>query len=171
MPNNVPQTSFTTQFSNRVNVLFNEVGVGLARQDDDASANPQVMLFNAIWDTGATVSVITDDVISQLKLSPIDRISVANTQGMSESDVYLVNIYLPNQVVFKEMRVTWGKLNHPYSILIGMDIIAVGDFAVTHPKGKTKMSFSLPSSRNLDFVKENKMVRVTGGVRKRRKRR
>lgn len=171
MQNNVSQLSFTTRFNNRTNVLFNEVGIGLPRNHDTNSEETRGIQCKAIWDTGATASVITDAVISQLGLKPIDRTPVVTTQGTKETDVYLVNIYLPNHVVFEEIRVTHGKLSDPFSVLIGMDIIAVGDFAITHPNGKTKMSFSIPASRDLDFVKESNIARVKGGVRKRRRRR
>lgn len=39
-------------------------------------------------------------------------------------------------------------------ILIGMDIITLGDFAVTNYEGVTKLSFRVPSQRHIDFVEE-----------------
>ena len=41
-------------------------------------------------------------------------------------------------------------------MLIGMDIINLGDFAITNKNGNTKFTFEIPSSRDIDFVKENK---------------
>ena len=46
-------------------------------------------------------------------------------------------------------------------ILIGMDIIGVGDFAVTNRDGKTKFSFRLPSRADIDFVVEDKKSDLT----------
>lgn len=113
--------------------------------------------------------------LEQLPVFLLDVIGVSNIRrqikGIHESDVYLVNIYLPNHVVFEQVHVTCGKLNGPFSILIGMDIISTGDFAITHPNGKTKMTFSFPSSRNIDFVKEFKRDSIMGGRRKLGKRR
>ena len=40
-------------------------------------------------------------------------------------------------------------------VLIGMDIIGRGDFAVTHPSGYTKFTFSMPSARDIDFFRES----------------
>ena len=37
--------------------------------------------------------------------------------------------------------------------LIGMDIITLGDFSITNHKGVTCMSFRLPSSHEIDYVK------------------
>lgn len=65
--------------------------------------------------------------------------------------MYLVNIGLPNQVVLPATRVTEGEIGGA-DLLIGMDIIGEGDFAVTSKGGETWMTYSLPSSRTLDFV-------------------
>ena len=42
-----------------------------------------------------------------------------------------------------------------------MDIIGVGDFAVTNRDGKTKFSFRLPSRADIDFVVEDKKSDLT----------
>ena len=39
-------------------------------------------------------------------------------------------------------------------ILVGMDIIGTGDFAVTHHEGKTTWTFRFPSCDEIDFVPE-----------------
>jgi uncharacterized protein YecA (UPF0149 family) len=41
-------------------------------------------------------------------------------------------------------------------VLIGMDIISMGDFTVTASKRKTKFSFQIPSTHDTDYVKEYK---------------
>ena len=52
------------------------------------------------------------------------------------------------------MRVTKGNMKGA-EILIGMDIINQGDFAVTNLNGITKFSFRVPSTAHLDFVEEH----------------
>ena len=68
------------------------------------------------------------------------------------------------------MRVTDGNILGT-DVLIGMDIINTGDFAVTNVDGKTCMSFQMPSIRRIDFVKEIQRARVTKGKRKPKKKR
>ena len=41
-------------------------------------------------------------------------------------------------------------------VLIGMDIITLGDFAITNFGGKTVMSYRYPSVCTIDFAKEDK---------------
>ena len=65
----------------------------------------------------------------------------------------MVNIVLPNNVVMQSVKVSEGVIEG-YDVLIGMDIIGVGDFAVTHKNGGTVFSFQVPSTHEYDFVKQ-----------------
>lgn len=73
--------------------------------------------------------------------------------GKQESDVYLVNIRLPNAVQFVGLRVTKGEFSGA-DIIIGMDVITSGDFTVSSYDGITKFSFRMPSEEHLDFLPE-----------------
>ncbi len=84
--------------------------------------------------------------------------NVAHVDGLSRAETYLVNIYLPNNVAFSGVRVTKGTLTGGASMLIGMDIINTGDFAVTNFNGITKFSFRVPSIEHIDFVEESKKM-------------
>jgi len=64
----------------------------------------------------------------------------------------MVSIFLPNHVVVPEVTVSECNLLGS-DVLIGMDIIGNGDFAVTNLDGKTVFSFRLPSRERIDFVK------------------
>jgi predicted aspartyl protease len=55
--------------------------------------------FLAIWDTGATNSVITQKVVQDCGLSPISMVKVHTASGEALSNVYLVSIRLPNKVI------------------------------------------------------------------------
>jgi len=115
--------------------------------------------FTAIWDTGATNSVITQAVIDACQLVPTGVARVNHAQGVSLSETYLVNMGLPQQVIFPGVRVTKGSFNGA-DLLIGMDIISRGDFAVTNFGGLTKFSFRLPSTAHIDFVAESGETRI-----------
>ena len=52
--------------------------------------------------------------------------------------------------------VTKAKSIMGADVLIGMDIISKGDFAVTHPEGKTQFMFRVPTQADIDFVKEDR---------------
>lgn len=78
---------------------------------------------------------------------------VGTVNGNRPSNTYLVNVVLPNNVQFRHVKVTEGTVTGA-DILIGMDIIGAGDFAVTNHDGKTVFSYRHPSTHCIDFVKD-----------------
>ena len=86
--------------------------------------------------------------------------------GSKLAPVFLVNIGLPNRVAIPELPVTLGELTGA-DVLIGMDIIGQGDFAVTHSTGRPSFRFACRPS-DIDFVKEGRLARLSA-VRARHK--
>jgi hypothetical protein len=111
--------------------------------------------YSAIWDTGATNSVISQKVIDEggLKQTGVAQVSGVNSDSIEPT--YLVSIRLVNGVGFSEVQVTRGKLSHGSDVLIGMDIITIGDFVITNKGGETWWSFCCPSMRRTDYVAEH----------------
>ena len=109
--------------------------------------------FTAIWDTGATSSVITQNAINICGLKPSGVAVVKTPNGERQTASYLASIFLPNHVALGEIRFVEGTVTGS-DILIGMDIIGTGDFAVTNFGGKTTFTFRLPSCDCIDFVKQ-----------------
>jgi len=117
--------------------------------------HPQFQGFQAIWDTGATNSVITQNVVDALRLQPTGMTRVQSFDSTKMSETYLVNIALLNNVAVPHVKVTKGSIAVGIDVLIGMDIITIGDFAITNRGGVTVFSFCAPSQRCLDFVQEH----------------
>lgn len=113
------------------------------------------MPFFAIWDTGATNSAITQFVVDACGLVATGMANVDHADGSSLVETYLVRIGLPNRVAVYGVRVTKAQLSGGANILIGMDIINQGDFAVTNFNGITKFSFRYPSIGHIDFVEDS----------------
>lgn len=108
----------------------------------------------AIWDTGASASVITDKVVQSLGLiaTGMSRVNTAN--GTVNQRTYIVDIQLPNNVTVKDVTVTGvANLSGNCDVLIGMDIINTGDLSITNHDNVTCMSFRIPSSHQIDYVK------------------
>jgi len=114
--------------------------------------------FVAIWDTGATGTVINQKVINECGLKPIGIAEVSTANEKRLSSVYLVSIFLPNRVSFPQLRVTEGTISEA-DVLIGMDIMTRGDFAVTNSDGRTTFSYRWPSAERIDFVEESRKAR------------
>ena len=131
-----------------LNVLMSPCTVSAATDAPGEGARQ----FTAIWDTGATNSVITQDVVDSCGLIPTGMERVYNVSGYAILETYLVSIELPNRGRYVPVRVTKGDLLGAADVLIGMDIINTGDFAVTNFGGVTKFSFRFPSLGHIDFV-------------------
>lgn len=111
----------------------------------------------AIWDTGATGSVITATAAEALALKPVSRAIVRGVHGTREVNVYYINITLNNENITLNAQVTESEAlsgDGGIGMLIGMNIITMGDFAVTNHNGKTAMTFRVPSLEEMDFVRE-----------------
>lgn len=159
------QRAFTFRAGGIARVLKTPAGVCLpfTPEQQGQGYQPTVKEYIAIWDTGATNSVITQKVVDDLQLKPIGVTEMHHAGGTSISNVYLVNIALPDGVMVSHVRVTLAELtdaNTPEDqqshVLVGMDIITTGDFAVTNHNQKTTLSFKIPTSKEIDFVPEAK---------------
>jgi len=123
----------------------------------DPSANrfakhPPVIDARALWDTGATNCAITKNLIDKLKLAPFDKVPVHHADGVTLKEVYKINIILPNGVGFSFLNVTQCESTAgAFDIIIGMEVITKGDFAITNVDGKTMISFRTPSNVSIDF--------------------
>lgn len=171
--------AFTTRYEGQARVLFSKVSVCLPITSEDAQTQKvEFKEYIAIWDTGATHSAITKRVVEDLKLQPTGVRETRHAGGKSSNNTYLVNIALPNMVMVPHVRVTEIQLipddnvsgDKQPQLLIGMDIIGLGDFAVTNVNGKTVFSFRIPSVQEIDFVpdaQENNVME--GGNRKERR--
>ncbi len=98
---------------------------------------------------------MTQDVVDACGLAATGMAKVYHVDGSSLVETYLVNIGLPNNVSYRGVRVAKGNLPNGADILIGMNIINTGDFAVTNFNGITKFSFRVPSVEHIDFVEES----------------
>ena len=149
-------TSFTSKNKVIVRALVSVCAISKASKQSGGFTKR----FTGIWDTGATNTVITKNVVDALELKPVGKTNITHANGKATVNVYFVNIILPNNVEVHSVKVTEGALGEEADVLIGMDIITLGDFAVTNFEGKTTFSFRVPSRECIDFVKEYKTINV-----------
>ncbi len=161
--------AFTLRSENLTHDLVTPCYVGAVKPAIMQVSMADVKPFKALWDTGATASVISSEVVEQLGLSPISQCVRYHAQGQSLVNVYLINLVLPNKLLIRDIRVTEGRLNG-FGVLIGMDILNFGDFALTHRDNKTVFSFQIPSTHEYDFVKQLQNERERKASSKKKKR-
>ena len=110
--------------------------------------------FTALWDTGATHSVISQHVVNALRLKQEGFVPIVHANGEDVAPVYHIFLTLPNGIGFPMLNTPGTQLTG-FDILIGMDIINQGDFAVTNRNGKTMFSYRYPSMTDIDFQSES----------------
>lgn len=106
-----------------------------------------------MWDTGATHSVISNNVVETMGLKQEGFIPIVHVNGEDIAPVYHVFLGLPNGIGFPMLNIAGTALTG-FDILIGMDIINRGDFAVSNRNEKTMFSFRFPSMTDFDFQSE-----------------
>lgn len=144
--------------NNKISTFTTEVITGLSNRLINMStiiANGRQFAAKSLWDTGATTSCISTDVVSALGLEKIDNSIMSTPSGEKEVGLYKIDIILPNDFIVNNIFVMESEIkNQGIDIIIGMDIIQTGDFAVTNYDGKTVFSFRIPSIGKIDFVED-----------------
>lgn len=146
--------AFTLNHNGLVNSLQTPCGICEGISVDDLNKglkHPPITNVTAIWDTGAEMSSISETVVKTMGLVPVGRARNYTAGGEIEVNIYVINILLPCDVHFAMIPVTGNDLGDA-DMLIGMDIISRGDFAITNVGGKTTFSFRIPSIERIDYV-------------------
>jgi hypothetical protein len=108
--------------------------------------------FMAVWDTGAVQTTITEDLAKKLGLCKISEHMVDGVTGSALCNTYLIALALPNGMLIPEIEVSDCVGNIGCDVLIGMDVIGMGDFAVCNAQGNTTFSFRVPSIAVVNFT-------------------
>lgn len=106
----------------------------------------------ALWDTGANCCCISYDLVKKLNLKPIGAMPIATPSGAAVYNKYMINIELPNKIILKDVTVCESEIGaQKLDLIIGMNIINKGDFAISNFDGKTKFSFRIPTSADINL--------------------
>jgi predicted aspartyl protease len=103
------------------------------------------MKISAVWDTGATKTFINRQLSTKLNLIPIESQLVVGANGTQMAGLVDLAVKLPNGLFIPDKRAFICDLPDSINILIGMDIIQLGDFHISNAGGKTLFSFVIPS--------------------------
>jgi len=123
--------------------------------DYDPLNTPSKVSGKALWDTGSSHCSITQYMIDKLNHQPDGFVKVIHAGSSSLVPTYTVNIELPQRLYLEGVVVT-KTLNEygNFSVIIGMEIIKYGDFAISNFNNEIVFSFRLPSKEKIDFVNQ-----------------
>ena len=109
----------------------------------------------AQWDTGASQTCISENIVQQLGLIPCGQKPMQTPSGQKIVNEYRIDVILPNENVYlSNVYVIDSEIGEQgIDMLIGMNIINLGDFAVSNFNNKTVFTFRIPSEATTDYVK------------------
>ena len=99
---------------------------------------------DALWDTGASISAITPEIKDKLKVTTIDKKTIASVHSTQVVDIAYITVELPNNVIKKNIKVAVCNITLNIGMILGMDIISMGDFALSNGNNQTLISFAVP---------------------------
>jgi len=136
--------SFTVKYGKMVTNLLTPVSILPVRiKNTDATIAP--IKTTGLWDTGTTRTCIKPWISKQLNL----RLLTAQTQligigGEIDPHIAFVNIRLMCDIEIQSCPVYVTDMPGFADVLIGMDIISKGNFALCNIDNKTSFSFIVP---------------------------
>ena len=110
----------------------------------------------------SVASGFESDLVQRLGLTPTGQVEVNHAGGVSQLPTYVVNLLLPNNVGIVGVVVTELQTAPDFGAIIGMDIIARGDLAITNVGNRTTVSFRFPSIKEIDYVVEANVQKYAG---------
>lgn len=145
--------AFTVDYPYIAREILTDIGISSPISGQISLHDDRIFKTIALWDTGATNCVVTPSTARALRLQPIGIAKTINAGGEAMANVYLIDIYLPNNLRITGVRVTeCSEQAGNFGVIIGMDIISTGDFAISNANGKTTVSFRWPSMERIDYV-------------------
>lgn len=125
-----------------------------AMRDGARRAKP----FKCLWDTGASMTLVSPQVAEALKLDLLDE-SVTLCSGLGGTSRVKLRMALLHVVLGAiPLRLKVGVVEMPSSdddidVVLGMDLIAQGSFAISYDGGQLMFSFCYPPAPiPLDFT-------------------
>ncbi len=139
-------SAFIKNYGKRQDAIITDCFVVMPDGVTDGEGNRRYCkIENAAWDTGATNTVITPEVIQALGLSASGKQAVSTFSGIVEVNTYLIDLCFENGYRIANLQVLSGEGYSDYDVLIGMDVITNGDFCVSTVNGETIFSFRMPA--------------------------
>lgn len=114
----------------------------------DPLSERSLILKQAIWDTGATSTALNSSIARAFGLVATGQTLAVTANGTAVVNTYVINLGLPQKVLIRGLNVMDGDLGDNTDLLIGMDVIAMGDFIVQNCAGMTHFSFCIPPFEN-----------------------
>ena len=113
---------------------------------------PKSSIEDALWDTGATISAITPKLVRDLNFIPAGTMAISGITGTLDVEFILAAIQLPGGIIRHNIKMAVCDFSQNINIILGMDIITLGDFKLFHGNNSTVFSFKSPPSEKIKIM-------------------
>jgi hypothetical protein len=146
--------AFLQEYSSETRQIATVVGIDKPYSLDEDYRNSE-KLYKALWDTGATHSTISAKVVRECGLIPTGM-GIEKRSGKPDDETlvtrYLASLFLPDTDTYFGCLSLVEMECPDHDILIGMDIISLGDFCLSHLGKEVWFSFRLPSIQRFNLT-------------------
>ena len=135
-------------FGRRQDAIITDCYIVMPEGTADAEGNRRYCkIENAAWDTGATNTIISHEIVNVLGLTPSGKGSVSAYGSIMEVNTYTIDLCFDNGYKIANLQVMSGDDDNDfdYDVLIGMDVITKGDFCISTVNDQTVFSFRMPA--------------------------
>ena len=123
---------------------FNELHKALESYID-IGGEGSMMSVKTLWDTGVTQSCISYEIVKMIEPKRISKSKMVSAEKAVIEETFSISIALSDEITFRDVAVKAMDLTEKDAdMLIGMDIIARGDFEVRNLHGITQFAFRIP---------------------------
>lgn len=106
----------------------------------------------ALIDTGANCSCISSKLVNKLNLQPIDIVTISTPSSQAQVNVYVVDIGIDGNCKVLDVRVCDSNIgSQGLDLLIGTDILCMGDMIINNFNNVTELLFRIPSKGKVSF--------------------
>ena len=142
---------FTQRHIDTVDSVITESYVYTPNSFSSNETIKRVKVLRSLWDTGASATLISMRVIKALGLERVGQSGVSGyNSGIDIKDTYMIHLGLPTGDVITNV-VALEFDGDDYDVVIGMDVICQGDFALSNKDGNTTFSYRIPSKEEIVF--------------------
>ena len=144
--NSVEYRGFNKSYDRPVKKLSTTVSI-LSIASADKNLKNSLVEIQALWDTGATLTFIKPKLRDRLKLRMFrtgSSISIAGVGGLVKADFTFLSVYFASNFAIEYCPAYVVDFPVDFDMVIGMDIINMGDFAVCNTENRTSFSFVVP---------------------------
>jgi predicted aspartyl protease len=140
MPENIKYYPLDLEYGK----IVREISTPVTIYSSFSSSNSKIVTTSAVWDTGANHSVLSPKIVQELELCTVDSKLVHGiNNSRCLSDVVLATIKITDDLILTDRRFSVNTIPGT-DVLIGMDIIMLGNFVINNTDGKTLFSFVIP---------------------------